>query len=686
MQLGRRSDVTVNPGTNKQPDATETETLFYTDTKNCRFFNGKLRKDSGWSSVSFSNGYTILGCGRYLFGYRSANKDRLMIGTNTRLYVFQDGALYNITPLLTSTTTIANSLDTNYTTLGSNPITTVNGSKTLTIAHTSHKLAVGDSITISGASTTNGVPDTEINATHIVRSVATNSYTIAVPTTAATSSGSGGGASVIEKTSIITVHATAHGFIAGDRVKLASASSTGGVPNTEINAEHIIRNVATNTFDIVCSTKATSSVSSGGGASTTYQGQIASGECDYSIGSGYGGGLYGVGLYGVAKAFIAAASYPRIWSGGRFGNDWIGTPGGGTGVYIWQQSTATAPTALTNAPTQCNWVFITHQCVATLGDSGVGNRLKISDKGDATVWTPGATNLSYVDDIEGAGTLISSAKSGDVDLLFSTTETLVLRYVGLPDIWAVDDLLTSDGIIAPKARIEVENYVFWMGAKDFYVFDGASVSKIPNNTLFEYIYDNINYSQAYKIFCAPVTKFNEIEFHIPLGTDTEPLTVIKYNYKEQHWTLVGSRNRTAAEEPYNLIRTPYQLYAASESVAGTLYRHESGVDDNGVAMDFYAETNYAKAGSGDTTIEILGIVPDGTITGNVDVTIYTKDSPFDTDETTYGPYTITNASEFIPFDPQPIGRYRKYRFEQNAVGEDFIMAPWYEVVQGGTPL
>lgn len=688
MMLGRRSDITVNPGTNPEPDATNTETLSYVDTQNARFFNGKLRKDGGWSNVAFSNGQVILGCGRYAYGYRSSNKDRLIIGTNMRLYVFQDGALYNITPLVTSTTAIANSLDTNYGTLANNPFTTVNGSKTVTVAHTSHKLQSGDSITFSGApgGGVNGIPAAELNTTHIVRSTTTNAYTITVTTTAATSSGSGGGAAVVEKTPIITVHATAHGFLSGSRVKILAAVATGGIPAVEINLEHIIRNVATDTFDIVAVTKATSSVALGGGAATTLQGQIADGECDYSLGSGYGGGLYGMGLYGVAKTFVSSALYPRIWSGGRFGNDWIGTPGQGTGVYIWTGTTTTAPTALTNAPTQCNWAFITHEAVATLGDSGVGNRLKISDRGNATVWTPGATNLAYSDDIEGAGTLISSAKSGEVDLIFSETETLLLRYVGLPQIWVTDTLLSSDGIIAPKARIEIEGSVFWMGQKDFYVYDGSSVSKIPNNTLFEYIYDNINYTQRWKIYCAPVLKFNEIEFHIPLGVSNEPTSVVKYNYKERHWTLVGTRNRTAAEEPYNLTRTPYQLNSQSENVAGTLYKHENGMDNDTSAMDFYAKTNFAKIGNGDSTIEILGIVPDGIIEGTAEVTVYTKESPFDTNIRTFGPYNITSATEIVHFDPPATGRYRQYKFAQDSVGDEFVMSPWYEIVQEGAPL
>src|SRR5690606_23053565 len=140
-----------------------------------------------------------------------------------------------------------------------------------------HNLFPNDSITISGADPTNGIPDTEINATHIVRATTPNTYTITVAT-AATSTGSGGGNAVVEATAIITVNATAHGLPDGDRVKIASAATTGGIPDTEINAEHVIRNVATDTFDIVLSTKATSSVTGGGGGSTTYQKQIAAGK------------------------------------------------------------------------------------------------------------------------------------------------------------------------------------------------------------------------------------------------------------------------------------------------------------------------------------------------------------------------------------------------------------------------
>lgn len=78
-------------------------------------------------------------------------------------------------------------------TLGSNPIATTNGSTTVTVTHTSHGLAVGDSVKLAGASAINGVT---LNGIYTVVTVPNaNSYTVTAGQTASGTS-SGGGAAV----------------------------------------------------------------------------------------------------------------------------------------------------------------------------------------------------------------------------------------------------------------------------------------------------------------------------------------------------------------------------------------------------------------------------------------------------------------------------------------------------------
>jgi hypothetical protein len=77
-------------------------------------------------------------------------------------------------------------------TLGSDPFTTVNESKTVTVAHTGHGLAVGSFVTFASATAVGGLT---MNGTeYTVATVATNSYTF-THGSAATSGATGGGSS-----------------------------------------------------------------------------------------------------------------------------------------------------------------------------------------------------------------------------------------------------------------------------------------------------------------------------------------------------------------------------------------------------------------------------------------------------------------------------------------------------------
>ena len=78
--------------------------------------------------------------------------------------------------------------------LGSNPFTTSNGSKTVTVAHSSHGFTPGMKVTFAPSRTFRGVT---VNGTYEIVTVSTNSYTITVAASA-TSSGTGGGSGVTE--------------------------------------------------------------------------------------------------------------------------------------------------------------------------------------------------------------------------------------------------------------------------------------------------------------------------------------------------------------------------------------------------------------------------------------------------------------------------------------------------------
>src|ERR1700674_478550 len=115
MLTSRRNPIIVPPGVDKDDNA---YTAFqWADADKIRFYRSFPQKIGGWQSIKFANSQVLEGVPRSIWSYIDSNGlEHVLIGTNTRLYSYEAGSLYNITPLVTSTTAIANSLATNYNT------------------------------------------------------------------------------------------------------------------------------------------------------------------------------------------------------------------------------------------------------------------------------------------------------------------------------------------------------------------------------------------------------------------------------------------------------------------------------------------------------------------------------------------------------------------------------------------
>lgn len=656
-------------------------TEHWTAAQGIRFVNGFPEKIGGYESLIFDNSATIIGSARSIHSTVFNAVTLTVIGTHKRLYSLYGSTLTNITPLKTATTAAADSLATLYGTLAADPITTVNGSKVLTIADTSAgRLIAGDAVTFASATTTNGVPDTDINAAQVVRSVAADglSYTIIV-STAATSSGTGGGAGVVRKTGLIRLTKASHGLLDGERVKISGAATFGGVTDAQINLEFIIRNVASGTYDFMTAGTATSSASAGGGASTVYQPQIDAGAADSEAGQGYGMGKYGVGLYGTSLVSPTAITPIRIWhwAAERFGSVMVGTAGNQTGLYEWDGSTVEAPVLVTNAPTTINYAFVSNNIVVTFGNVNE-NRIKTSDQGDRTNWTSSSTNQVFVDDIEGAGKFISHVNANGVNLIFTKNQTYTFRYIGGTAVWEIKPKSLDIGIVAPMARCTVGGIAYWMGENNFYMWRGGNIEIVPANsqaqtTLLKYIFENINRAQISKSFMWHNEKFNEIQIHYPSATSNEPDRVARLSLQDYSWTPDLS-DRTAAEYPNVNLQYPRLI-----SSANVMYRHETGTDADGAALSFSLKSNDKVMGK--KCAAIVSFVPDSTQVGSVTVDLDGRRFPQSTALSIDQTFTVTATTERVPITGS--ARIWNYTISGSAVGQSWIMGNWTEELQEG---
>lgn len=665
----------ILPGTDR--DKTEFATKHYSAANRIRYANGFPEKIGGYNGIDFDSGNTMSGIPRNIFPAILDNRVQRLIGTHEKLYNLSGSTITNIAPLKTATTAIANSIDTHYATLANDPVSTTSGSQLVVIADTEAALfETGDSYTLSGATTTNGILDTQLNAVHVVRAIGVNTITIRV-STAASGTGSGGGASVVRASGLITVDAAAHGMLDGDRVKLAGAVAVGGVTAAQINIEHIIRNKTTNTFDVMTAGTATSSVSNGGGASTTYQIEIDDGLENEQGGIGYGAGLYGVGLYGTALSSDGERLLPRIWYMDRFGPLAIMTPGNQTGLYEWDGDTAAAPVLVSGAPTAINYAFVSDNTIITFGDSDVPNRIKTSDQGDRTNWTSSSTNSVYVDDIEGAGRLLSHANALGTNLIYTSTQTYTFRKIAKEaGVWEIRLIDPAIGIIGSMARVSAKGIIYWMGNNNFYFWRGGNVEVIPANsqaqsTIHDYVFNDMNTAQKSKCFAWFNERFNEVWFHYPSAASNEPDRVARVNIIDFAWSDESNLMRTASEYPAPAQSNPYMA-----DNSGIVYVHETGSDADGAAMEWSLSSPLLSTGPNETFI--AGFIPDATHTGNVSLNVKTKQFPKSPTENFNATYTLATTTQRVA--TRLMGKYVKFNLSGSVLDQAFRLGqPMIEI-------
>lgn len=664
-------------------DRTALATEHYTAAKHIRFDKGVPQKLGGWVELTYRDtDVTISGVVRMIWSAVIQTVSTALIGTNSNLYNLKNGALTNITPLQTTTIAAPNSLATHYNTLANNPISTTNGSNMLVVADTQAALfQVGDSYTLSGATGFNGISAGTINTTHVIRAIGTNTIHVHIGTTA-NATGSGGGNAVVRSSGLITMTVVGHGLSNGARIKVNGAANTGGILNTQINVEQIIRNVTANTFDFLTGGTATSSASSGGGASITFQEEIAPGAIDQSASQGYGAGLYGAGLYGTSLVSNAGISYPRLWSADRYGDIILVTPGNQGGLYEWDGNTAVAPVQVGGgAPTAINYLFVSNNILVTFGKDNVGNRIAASDQGSGTnngynEWTASALNQVFTDDIEGAGTFISHAPVIGQNLIYTANQTWRMRYIGRDaGVWEIEQVSSTVGIIAQNARVSINGIAYWMGQNNFYMWDGSRVNIIPANTQRECtiknkVFDNLNRSQASKCFAWYNAIFDEVWFHYPTNTN-ECDSVARVSIKDYSW-VPDEFDRTAAEYPVATL-----LYPRLADLAGTLYYHEVGVDDNGAGMEWYLTSNLQTIGK--KTAMVNAVVPDNYQTGEIALRMFGKLWPQSTDNTADELYALTGSTERVQVSRS--ARYYQYTISGDALGQRWRAGAWQEEVQ-----
>ena len=113
-----------------------------------------------------------------------------------------------------------------------------------------------------------------------------------------------------------------------------------------------------------------------------------------------------------------------------------------------------------------------------------------------------------------------------------------MQFIGPPFTFGFNEVGTNCGAAGAHSAVDFDGRVYWMGSANFYVFDGT-VKNLPC-TVRRFVFDDINLSQADKIYAGVNSQFKEIIWLYPKANSTEcDRYVISVSYT--HLTLPTKR-------------------------------------------------------------------------------------------------------------------------------------------------
>jgi len=351
--------------------------------------------------------------------------------------------------------------------------------------------------------------------------------------------------------------------------------------------------------------------------------------------TGYGYGTYGSLAYGTARPDTGTITPATTWSMDTWGEYLVACSNADGKLYEWQLgfTTPTLAAAITNAPTGNKALLVTQERILfALGAGGNPRKVQWCDQENNTQWTPAGDNLAGDYELATPGTLIAGKRVKGVNLLFTDVDVHTAQYVGAPFVYGFEKAGSGCGLISAQAVAAIDTAAIWMSKAGFWIYDGY-VKPLPSDVS-DYVFDNLNFNQASKVYAVHNSKYGEIWWYYPSSGSTENDSYVTFNYRENHWNI-GLLARTAGADS-GVFANPLMV-----STDGFIYEHEVGFAYDSASL--YAESGPVQLGNGDNIMSVRQVIPDEQTLGEAVVSFKTRNYPTGT-QSTFGPYTAANPT------------------------------------------
>ena len=375
--------------------------------------------------------------------------------------------------------------------------------------------------------------------------------------------------------------------------------------------------------------------SSGGTTTDITPSSLQAGNIIAAANTGYGGGNYSNALYGTVRAENGTYSEATTWSLDNWGEYLVACSVADGKLWEWQLDINADAAQIANAPVANLAMMVTEErFMFALGAGGNSRKVQWCDREDNTLWAAAATNEAGDIELQTNGQIMAGVRTRGQSLILTDTDAHSCTYVGPPFVHSFERVGSACGLVARKAVATTDVGVFWMGKKNFFLYNGSSVQEVPCE-VYDYVFSDINPAQLSLAWAMNVSQYGEVWFFFASGSSNEIDKYVAYDYREGHW-IIGSLIRTTGADS-GVFKNPLMV-----DVSGNVYNHEQGFDYDG--LDVFAESAPISVGAGDDIMSVKRLIPDELTQGQVQATFKTKFYPNGT-ERSYGPYSMANPTD-----------------------------------------
>jgi len=320
------------------------------------------------------------------------------------------------------------------------------------------------------------------------------------------------------------------------------------------------------------------------------------------------------------------------WSMDNWGEDVLINRRGG-GIYYFEVDLSTSPvraTQVTTSPVSVNSLIVSpnDRHVIALGAnqfevaatvSGAFNPMLVrwSDQDDKSTWSPAKENTAGEVVLTDGTRIVGAVRSKNAINIWTDNSLWLMQFTGPPFIFKFSQAGTNCGLIGPHAAIDYNGTTYWMGFDNFYANTGQV--QVLDCTVRKFVFDNLNTTYYDKVYTGINSEFREIVWLYVSNDSTECDKYVIFNPEDNYW-IYGDNFFTTFRDREIFGNT---ITTGATTTGNFLFDNEpSGVfTGDGATLTSFIESADFDIDDGNKLMFMNRIIPDFELSDNNNLTI-----------------------------------------------------------------